>query len=279
MTINGKIQREQIIAHIKEVLKDRTPHRLEHETADHAHHLYSLLCFGHHNELQHSLDSADIAGEFWDKIEHLSPRINDHFSSADLGEWDELPRNIVKECDLLPGDFIVIKQAQSTLWEWQHAGMIKDENTLYTAMYPDHVLEQPITYFRTYATQFRAFQIRANHAQPEWGINACEIAHKRIGNVYGISDKWYALHHKKAPMYCSLIPWFAWILATGLNLDAHCSDHTDIENRKKRLQHLCRIPHTIVYPTNLAESHIDYPEHGYAAKTDCVLDLIRHTAT
>jgi len=273
-SIDGR-QREGIVARIKEMLKDRTLSCEKYETNDRANNIYALWAFGQYDKLQQHLDMAQIASEFWNHIEHFSPRINKHFNSPDLGEWKELPSDIVQECKLLPGDFLVIKQQQAALWEWHHAGMVKNSEMLYSAMYPLNAIEQPIDYYRRHATHIRAFRIHANHAQPELGRQACAVAAARVGNTYGISDKWFALQHVQAPMYCSLVPWLAWIQVCGLNLDAQCPDYTAEKTQQKRLQQLCRIPHSIVYPTGLAISHTDRPKLGFAAKTDCVLDMVR----
>jgi len=230
---------------------------------------------GHHYELHRKLKADGIVNEFWMALEHLSPQLNEHFIAPNLGEWNEVSSNFLTEYGLLPGDILVIKQDQKTIWDWQHAGMIKDEKTVYSAMYTETVMEQPIDYYKHYATRIRALRVIANHDDPALGCKACEVAEARLGNTYGISDKWYALHHKKAPMYCSLVPWFSWMVATGINLDSSSPDFDEITNEQWRLRHLSNIPHAIVYPGNLADSCEDYPEHRFRRKTECVLDLCR----
>ena len=273
--MDTKNERQELIEGISKLLNHTCKKRAEHHPEDHAGHLYALLSMGNYQELREHLAHFNIENEFWKLVGHLPPQINEHFIASELGEWDELPDNPIKEWGLLPGDIIVIKQQQHTLWEWQHAGMIKDENTLYSAMYTKTVMEQEFDYYRIYAVQLRALKVKANHEQPELGEQACNIAHSRLGNLYGISDKGYAIRHDDAPMYCSQVPWFAWIMSCGLNLDSGSPDYDEIEDLDERLAHLCSIKHDIVYPTNLAESHSNRSEHGYVAKTECVADVVR----
>ena len=253
-------------------------HRWEkHELPDFGEHLYALLSLGNFEEIRKQLarEKDHVAVDFWRILEGLSPQLNALFIAPEQGDWEELPANPVQEFGLLPGDIVVIKQHQHTLWEWQHAGMIKDENTLYSAMYTQTVMEQPLDYYRRYATRIKLLRVRANHENPALGRAACEQAARRVGNIYGVSDKWYALQHEEAPMYCSQVAWYAWVTATGINLDGACPDYSEIADQEERLKKLCAIPHVIVYPTGLAESDHDGDGYDFKAKTECVLDLAR----
>lgn len=247
----------------------------EKEPEDHAGHLYALWSMGNHHALNKTLRADGILNEFWQTLEHLSPQLNEHFIAPNLGEWDGFPANLVRSLNLLPGDLLVIKQHQNTLWDWQHAGMVRDEVSAYSAMYTESVLIQSLDYYMHYATRLRVLRVLANHADPTLGRKACEVADSRLGNVYGISDKWYACHHDDAPMYCSLLPWYSWMKATGINLDRSSPDYEEILDEKRRLWHLSKIPHAIVFPGNLAESSENDPEHHFVCKTEVALDICR----
>ena len=268
-------ERNNALDKIRSMLKHSAGKLNEYDSSDHAAHLYALWSMGQLLELKKALAHHNIENEFWDGIDHLPMRINEHFIAPNLGEWAELPNNLAEEFGLLPGDIIVIKQQQQTLWEWQHAGMIKDEHSLYSAMYTKTVLEQPIDYYRTYAVRVRVLRVKANHENPELGKAACCKAQSRLGNIYGVSDKWYAIQHEDAPMYCSQLPWYAWATTAGINLDCTCPDYPETKDPQLLLKKWSALPYSIVFPTNLAESCNDYPNHGFTAKTECVLDMSR----
>jgi len=240
-------------------------------------HLYALYAMGQLNALQQRLRELDIHDAFWRCLEMDKNKLLEHFTAPELGTWPDAPENPIQELGLIPGDILVMKQHMHTPWEWQHAGLVKDEKSVYTAMCTGDVMVQSIDYFKNYAVRVKALKVIANHENPELGRAACAAAATRVGNPYGISNKWHAFTHKKTPMYCSQVAWYGWLNCgenDALNLDHGCPDYEGVHSIEQRRRKLCSPLHDIVFPGDLARSTSD-SAHGFKAKTVCVLDISR----